>query len=93
MKDIKVRDDFDDNVEILYSWNSEFDINKAGEYVITFWAVDDSGNKSAEVTRTVVVGSEYEMTDYLIVGGIVFVVLLIVVVAIIVEVKKQKKLA
>ena len=84
-------DNYDKNIEVQYKIDSELDVNKPGKYVISYWAVDSSGNVSEIVTRTVVVKGESELMTYLIAGGIGLFTVLIMVVGTIIEVKKEKR--
>ncbi len=76
---VKVSDNYDQNVEIKFKWDKEFDKNKPGTYVVSFWAVDDDGNVSNIVSRSIVV-KEIDINTYLIIGIIVLLVLIIMVI-------------
>ena len=84
-------DNYDDHVIVQFKVDPELDVNKPGTYVISYWAVDSSGNISEIVTRTIVVKGESQLTTYLIAGGIGLFTVLVMVVGTIIEVKKEKR--
>lgn len=90
VKGIEVYDEFDKNIKIEYDLGG-FNKNKEGKYTIKYWAVDSSGNRSNEITRTIIVENENSTTTYLILGGIGLFVLLVVIVGIVVERKKERR--
>ena len=77
------------NVNIVYEWQSVFNNYEPGEYVINFYAVDESGNKSEIVSRVVRVGNVLDMTSIAIIVSIVALAGLIMVCAI--KSEKAKK--
>ena len=88
---VSVNDNYDTDLTIQYEWDKEYDKNTVGTYVLSYWAVDSSGNKSDVITRTIIVERDNNIKTYVIVGGIAFVVIAIMVIGIVVEVKKTKK--
>lgn len=88
---IKVIDNYDSDLTIQHSYSSDFDPNKRGEYIISYWAVDSSGNKSEVVEVTVIVDESQDVMAYLICGGIVAIVIIIMVISIVIEVRKSRK--
>ena len=85
-------DNFDKDVVIKTKIEPDFDVNKEGTYIISYWAEDSSGNVSDVITRTIIVKGENDMLTYVIAGGIGLFTILVIVFGTIIEVKKQKKL-
>lgn len=84
-------DNYDDHVIVQFKVDPELDVNKPGTYIISYWAVDSSGNMSEIVTRTIIVKGESQLMTYLIAGGIGLFTVLVMVVGTIIEVKKEKR--
>ena len=89
---VRCFDNYDEVVTILSDVEKMLDINKPGQYVISYWAVDSSGNISNVVTRTVIVEKE----NIFLIGLQIFIVLSIVssyiTIAVLIEYKKHIKL-
>lgn len=84
-------DNYDLNLEIKFKVDKEIDVNVPGEYIISYWCEDSSGNVSEIITRTVVFKAKNDISAYLISGGIALVTIVIVVVGTCLETKKCKR--
>ena len=84
-------DNYDTELTLQYMIEPEFDSEKAGKYVISYWVVDSSGNSSEVIKLTVTVKEASQLNTYLIVGGIVLVVVLLMAGVTILEIKKERR--
>lgn len=86
---VEVYDEYDKNLIVHYSWDKLFDPDVEGEYVLSFWTVDGSGNKSAVVQKTIVVDNSGAVFTYVSVGAIVVITSLIIFIFIVLERKRE----
>ena len=78
------------DVEVVYAWESVFNNYEAGEYVVNFYAVDESGNKSEIVSRIVQVGATLDLTSIFIIVGVIMLTGVIMVGAVMAERRKKR---
>lgn len=83
-------DNYDSELTLQHEISPTYD-GKVGEYEVSFWVVDSSGNSSEKITMKLIVEESGKLTTYLIVGGIILVVLCIVGFFTIREIKKEKR--
>ena len=83
-------DNCDSNVNVVYSWDKEFNKDELGTYIVTYKAIDESGNESNVIYLTIEVVANDRVLVYVYIGIVCAVVVLISVLSIMFEIKKER---
>lgn len=88
---VNLSDNYDKKLTLKYEFETEFNKNVAGKYIVKYWTVDSSGNSSEIIELEIIVEHEKDSSVYWIVSGIITFVVLVIVIGTFREIKKEKR--